>query len=88
MMPASAVQTKSWLRPKGWFNDRETAICINRVLRDDPTKGEDSSNSESKVPPAYTKLGDMHNRKALTPRAIWKAMMDYDLWPVSPIASD
>ncbi|PKS05694.1 hypothetical protein jhhlp_007961 [Lomentospora prolificans] len=40
MMPASAVQTKSWFRPKGWFNDREVRIVVNRVLRDDPSKGD------------------------------------------------
>ncbi|OKL61498.1 hypothetical protein UA08_03330 [Talaromyces atroroseus] len=40
MMPASAVQTKTWFRPKGWFNDRELAIVVNRVLRDDPSKGD------------------------------------------------
>jgi hypothetical protein len=39
MMPASAVQTKKWFRPNGWFTDREVAIVVNRVLRDDPTKG-------------------------------------------------
>lgn len=39
LMPASAVQTKAWYRPKGWFNDRELAIVVNRVLRDDPSKG-------------------------------------------------
>lgn len=27
----------------------------------------------------------MNNRRALTPKAIWKAFMDYDLWPVSTI---
>lgn len=40
MMPASAVQTKSWFRPNGWFNDREISIVVNRVLRDDPSKGD------------------------------------------------
>ncbi|KAL1851439.1 hypothetical protein VTK73DRAFT_9417 [Phialemonium thermophilum] len=40
MMPASAVQTKTWFRPKGWFSDRELAIAVNRVLRDDPSKGD------------------------------------------------
>ncbi|CAG8918154.1 unnamed protein product [Penicillium salamii] len=40
MMPASVVQTKTWFRPKGWFNDREIAIVANRVLRDDPSKGD------------------------------------------------
>lgn len=39
-MPASPVQTKTWFRKKGWFTDREEKIVINRVLRDDPTKGD------------------------------------------------
>lgn len=39
LMPASAVQTKAWFRPKGWFTDRELSIAVNRVLRDDPSKG-------------------------------------------------
>lgn len=38
-MPASAVETKTWFRPKGWFSDREVRIVVNRVLRDDPSKG-------------------------------------------------
>jgi hypothetical protein len=40
LMPASAVQTKTWFRPKGWFTDREVKIVVNRVLRDDPSKGD------------------------------------------------
>jgi Major Facilitator Superfamily len=40
MMPASAVQTKTWFRPHGWFDDRELGIVVNRVLRDDPSKGD------------------------------------------------
>ncbi|KAI8633550.1 MFS general substrate transporter [Xylariaceae sp. FL1651] len=40
LMPASAVQTKTWFRPKGWFTDREVSIVVNRVLRDDPAKGD------------------------------------------------
>lgn len=67
MMPASAVQTKTWFRPKGWFNDREVRIVVNRVLRDDPSKG------------------DMHNRQAITPRRLWHAVKDYDLWPLYAI---
>ncbi|KAI1082149.1 allantoate permease [Whalleya microplaca] len=64
MMPASAVQTKTWFRPTGWFTEREEAIVVNRVLRDDPSKG------------------DMHNRQALTPKRLWEALKDYDLWPL------
>ncbi|KAK6224190.1 hypothetical protein LQW54_000339 [Pestalotiopsis sp. IQ-011] len=63
-MPASAVQTKTWFRPNGWFTPREEAIVVNRVLRDDPSKG------------------DMHNREALTPRKLWEALKDFDLWPL------
>lgn len=40
LMVPSAVQTKNKLRPKGWFTDRETKIVVNRVLRDDPSKGD------------------------------------------------
>lgn len=63
-MPASAVQTRTWFRPQGWFTDREERIVVNRVLRDDPSKG------------------DMHNRMPITPRRLWQALTDYDLWPV------
>ncbi|KAI1849709.1 hypothetical protein JX266_004658 [Neoarthrinium moseri] len=27
-------------------------------------------------------MGDMHNRQGLTPKLLWQAMKDYDLWPV------
>lgn len=40
LMPASPVQTKTWFRPKGWFTEREELIVVNRVLRDDPSKGD------------------------------------------------
>ncbi|KAF2487522.1 major facilitator superfamily domain-containing protein [Neohortaea acidophila] len=64
LMPASIVQTKAWFRPKGWFTDRQISIAVNRVLRDDPTKG------------------DMHNRMGITPKALWKTVTDYDMWPI------
>ncbi|KKK23112.1 hypothetical protein ARAM_004581 [Aspergillus rambellii] len=39
-MPASPTQTKGWLRGKdGWFSEREEKILVNRVIRDDPSKG-------------------------------------------------
>lgn len=65
LMPASISQTKGWLRGKnGWFTEREEAILVNRLLRDDPSKG------------------DMNNRQAVTPQRLWKAICDYDLWPL------
>ncbi|KAI6159985.1 allantoate permease [Pisolithus thermaeus] len=39
-MPPSPTQTKAWFRPKGWFSEREEIIMVNRILRDDPTKGD------------------------------------------------
>ncbi len=42
------------------------SIVVNRVLRDDPSKG------------------DMHNRQPVTPRRLWIALKDYDMYPVSP----
>lgn len=39
-MPASPSQTKTWFRKEGWFTEREEKIVVNRVLRDDPYKGD------------------------------------------------
>lgn len=39
-LPPSPTQTKSKWRPKGWFSDDEEVILVNRVLRDDPSKGD------------------------------------------------
>ncbi|KAL1955676.1 hypothetical protein VTO42DRAFT_8221 [Malbranchea cinnamomea] len=39
-MAPSVSQTKAWWRPKGWFTEREEKIIVNRILRDDPSKGD------------------------------------------------
>ncbi|KAG5360684.1 putative transporter [Yarrowia sp. B02] len=39
-MPASPSQTRTWFRKEGWFTDRQEKIVVNRVLRDDPYKGD------------------------------------------------
>ncbi|EGW31268.1 uncharacterized protein SPAPADRAFT_154163 [Spathaspora passalidarum NRRL Y-27907] len=67
MMVPSAVQTKNWMHPKGWFSDREVKIVVNRILRDDPSKG------------------TMHNRQGLTPKMLFKSLIDFDLWPLYAI---
>lgn len=41
LMPPGPCQTKNWFRGKeGWFTDREETILVNRLLRDDPSKGD------------------------------------------------
>lgn len=64
-MPPSPTQTAGRVRGKdGWFNEREEKIMVNRVLRDDPSKG------------------GMHNRQPVTPKLLWEALKDYDMWVV------
>jgi len=64
-MPPSPTQTAGRFRGKeGWFNEREEKIMVNRILRDDPSKG------------------SMHNRQPVTPKLLWQALKDYDMWVV------
>ncbi|KAA8913839.1 hypothetical protein TRICI_003073 [Trichomonascus ciferrii] len=39
-MPPSPVQTKAPWRKKGWYTEREEKVMVNRILRDDPSKGD------------------------------------------------
>ncbi|CAI4052262.1 hypothetical protein N7582_005407 [Saccharomyces uvarum] len=40
LMVPSVVETKKPWNKKGWFTDREELIIVNKILRDDPTKGD------------------------------------------------
>ncbi|TKX22531.1 MFS transporter-like protein 92 [Elsinoe australis] len=41
IMAPSPSQTKNWFRGKnGWFTEHEEKILVNRLLRDDPSKGD------------------------------------------------
>ncbi|KAL5117186.1 hypothetical protein ACEQ8H_004874 [Pleosporales sp. CAS-2024a] len=56
LMPPGASQTKHWFRGKnGWFNDHEEKILVNRILRDDPSKGE-MNNREAVSPSQLWKV--------------------------------
>lgn len=39
-MPPSITQTRGRGRGKGYFTEREELILVNRLLRDDPSKGD------------------------------------------------
>lgn len=39
MVPSITETAASW-RPNGWFTEREEKIAVNRVLGDDPSKGD------------------------------------------------
>lgn len=59
-MTPSPTQTKAWWRPKGWFSEREEKILVNRILRDDPSKG-DMHNRQAITPKMLWKsMGDWH----------------------------
>lgn len=61
MMPASAVQTKSFLRPNGWFKSRrEVSIVVNRVLRDDPSKGDMNNRQPITLSQLWSAITDYH----------------------------
>ncbi|KAL2684638.1 hypothetical protein Neosp_005717 [[Neocosmospora] mangrovei] len=65
LMPPGPCQTKSWFRGKdGWFNEHEEYIMVNRLLRDDPSKG------------------DMNNRQAVNLPRLWRAIKDWEQWPL------
>lgn len=71
-MPASPVQTKGGFRGKnGWFTEHEEKIIVNRVIRDDPSKG--TMHNRQAITPKlmWESLKDFHMWPLYTIGVIW-----------------
>ncbi|OTB01897.1 hypothetical protein M426DRAFT_265446 [Hypoxylon sp. CI-4A] len=60
MMAPSPTQTKAWYRPQGWFDEREEKILVNRILRDDPSKGDMHNRQGITIKMLLKSLSDYH----------------------------
>jgi hypothetical protein len=60
-LPPSPTQTKGFLRGKGWFSEREEIIMVNRVLRDDPSKGDMNNRTAVGLRDLWRSLCDYDN---------------------------
>ncbi|KAI1374381.1 MFS general substrate transporter [Hypoxylon crocopeplum] len=60
MMAPSPTQTRAWYRPKGWFTEREEKILVNRILRDDPSKGDMHNRQGITLKMLWKSLADYH----------------------------
>ncbi|KAF2207447.1 hypothetical protein CERZMDRAFT_102345 [Cercospora zeae-maydis SCOH1-5] len=60
-LPPSPTQTASRFRGKdGWFNEHEEKIMVNRILRDDPSKGDMHNREGLSIPMLWKCLKDYH----------------------------
>lgn len=60
-LPPSPTQTASKFRGKeGWFNEREEKIMVNRILRDDPSKGDMHNRQGLTITMIWECLKDYH----------------------------
>lgn len=52
------TQTRTWWNPRGYFSEREEHILVNRVLRDDPSKGDMHNRQAITLPMLWRSLRD------------------------------
>ncbi|CAO1633445.1 unnamed protein product [Sympodiomycopsis kandeliae] len=71
-MAASPTQTKRWFRPKGWFTEREEKVLVNRILRDDPSKGDMHNRQPVTLPLLWKCLSDYHMWPLYVCGLIWE----------------
>lgn len=71
-IPASPVQTAGILRGKnGWFNEHEEKIVVNRILRDDPSKGDKGARDGLHLKEMWKALQDYHLWPMFAVGCIW-----------------
>jgi hypothetical protein len=58
LLPASISQTAGRGRGKGWFTEHEEKILVNRLLRDDPSKGDMHNRQAVNLPRLWKCLKD------------------------------
>ena len=59
-MVPSPVQTKKRWNPKGWFTEEEEKIIVNKVLRNDPSKGDMHNRQGLNFKMIYQAISDWH----------------------------
>lgn len=59
-LPPSPYQTASKVRGSGWFSEHEEKIIANRILRDDPSKGDMHNRQGLSWTALRMCLGDYH----------------------------
>jgi len=85
-LPPSPTQsaTTSKINPfrgeKGWFSEQEEKIMVNRILRDDPSKGDMHNRQGLSLPMLWECLKDYH---------MWPIYLIGISWtiPVNPVSS-
>lgn len=79
-LPSSPYTTPSWFRGKaGWFDEREEKIIANRIIRDDPSKG-DMHNREA------LSLGML--KECLLDWHMWPTYLIGLSWTIPNVSSD
>lgn len=59
-LPPSPTQTASRFRGKSWFTERQEKIMVNRILRDDPSKGDMHNRQALSFQMFWQALSDYH----------------------------